>query len=79
MTPFRSGRASLPMNRLVATPVKAWVRFAKRASPAGSPVFAALRRGRRRQLQSLVLGQASFNTSRSGHNSNPKNSLRASS
>ena len=34
----------LSMNRLVATPVKAWVRFAKPASPAGSPVFAQLRR-----------------------------------
>ena len=31
---------ALSMNRLVATPVKAWERFAKPASPAGSPVFA---------------------------------------
>ena len=38
------------MNRLVATPVKAWERLAKPASAAGSPVFAVLRRGRRRQL-----------------------------
>ena len=29
-------RLSLPMNRPVATPVKAWGQFAKSASPAGS-------------------------------------------
>ena len=46
--------ARLPTNWLVATPVKAWGRFAKPASPAGSPVFAALRRGRRRQLRLMV-------------------------
>ena len=37
------------MNRLVATPVKALGRFAKPASPAGSPVYAELRQGRHRQ------------------------------
>ena len=29
------------MNRVVATPVKAWVWFAKHVSPVGPPVFAS--------------------------------------
>ena len=45
---------TIPMNLPVATPVKAWIRFAKHASSAGSPVFAELRRGRRRQLRFRV-------------------------
>ena len=53
MVPMRAefGVGAFPEPGFVATAVKPWIRSAKRASPAGSPVFAALRPGRRRQLR----------------------------
>ena len=55
MAPMRDRKFVEPSHEsgFVATPVKAWIRFAKQASPTGSPVFAVLRRGRRRQLRFL--------------------------